>query len=171
MVGFAGFSLQRPIRIQPPIPVAATTHRVPPMSIWNKPTNLVALNSRSANTLNAALGIEITEIGEDFLRGRMPVDGRTVQPFGLLHGGANVALAETLGSLAGWLTLAPDGGRTVGLEINANHLRGVREGHVTGTARPLHLGRSTQVWEIRIVDDADKLSCISRITLAVVAAS
>lgn len=137
--------------------------------IWNKPTDVAALNARNDATLNGALGIEITELGDDFIRGTMPVDARTRQPYGLLHGGANVALAETLGSLGGWLTLAPGAGRTVGVEINANHIRAVREGKVTGTARPLHLGRSTQVWEIRIEDDAGKLSCISRITLAVVA--
>ena len=114
-----------------------------------------------------ALGIELTELGDDFLRGRMPVDARTLQPFGLLHGGASVALAETLGSMAGNLCLEADR-RAVGLEINANHLRAVTEGHVTGTARPLHLGRSTQVWEIRIEDALGRLTCISRLTLAVV---
>jgi len=138
------------------------------MTIWRKTLDLAALNARNADTLNESLGIRVTEIGEDFLRGRMPVDRRTVQPFGLLHGGANVALAETLGSLAGWMVLAEGSGRTVGLEINANHLRAVREGEVTGTARALHLGRSTQVWEVRIEDDQGRLSCVSRITLAVV---
>ena len=136
------------------------------MAIWKKALDVAALNLRNDQTLNGALGIEITELGEDFIRGTMPVDRRTVQPFGLLHGGANVALAETLGSLGGWLTL--ETGRTVGIEINANHLRAVKEGQVTGTARPIHLGRSTQVWEIRIEDHEGKLSCISRITLAVV---
>ena len=136
------------------------------MTIFKKTLDLAALNARNAATLNGALGIEITELGEDFIRGTMPVDERTVQPFGLLHGGANVALAETLGSLGGWLTL--ESGRTVGIEINANHVRAVREGKVTGTARPIHLGRTTQVWEIRIEDGEGKLSCISRITLAVV---
>jgi 1,4-dihydroxy-2-naphthoyl-CoA hydrolase len=138
------------------------------MAIWKKPATVDAINARNPGTLNEALGIRITEIGEDFLRGTMPVDGRTKQPYGLLHGGASVALAETLGSLAGWLCLEPDGGNTVGLEINANHLRAMREGEVTGTARALHLGRTTQVWEIRITDAQDRLSCISRITLAVV---
>ena len=99
----------------------------------------------------------------------MPVDHRTKQPFGLLHGGASVALAETLGSMAGWMCLPEDGSRCVGLEINANHLKAMREGEVIGTARPLHLGRSTQVWEIRITDRDDALVCISRLTLAVVA--
>ncbi|HET7844187.1 MAG TPA: hotdog fold thioesterase [Xanthomonadales bacterium] len=138
------------------------------MSIWKKNATLEQANSRNAGTLNEALGIRFSEIGDDFLAGTMPVDARTVQPWGLLHGGANVALAETLGSFAGWLALAPGEGRTVGIEINANHLRAVREGTVTGTARPLHLGRSTQVWEIRIVDPEGRLACVSRITLAVV---
>jgi 1,4-dihydroxy-2-naphthoyl-CoA hydrolase len=115
-----------------------------------------------------ALGIRITAVGEDWLRGTMPVDARTHQPYGLLHGGASVALAETLGSTAAMLTLDPAQFRAVGLEINANHVRGVREGIVTGTAKALHLGRSTQVWEIRIEDERQKLVCVSRITMAVV---
>ncbi len=126
------------------------------------------LNASAAGTLSAALGIEVLEIGEDFVRGRMPVDARTRQPYGLLHGGASVALAETLGSIAGNLSLEPDAGVVVGLEINANHLRAVREGWVEGIARPLHLGRSTQVWEIRLSDKDGRLSCVSRLTLAVV---
>ena len=128
------------------------------------------LNARNPGTLNEALGIRFTEVGEDFVRGTMPCDARTKQPFGLLHGGANVALAETLGSIAGLMALEDGAGRTVGIEINANHVRGVRDGIVTGTARPVHVGRSTQVWEIRIEDAEGRLSCISRITLAVVAA-
>ncbi|WP_144900552.1 hotdog fold thioesterase [Luteimonas cucumeris] len=113
------------------------------------------------------LGIVMTEIGPDYLRATMPVDARTHQPYGLLHGGASVALAETLGSSAGGLCVGPDQG-VVGIEINANHLRGVRSGTVTGTARPLHVGRSTQVWEIRIEDERGRLACISRLTLAVI---
>jgi 1,4-dihydroxy-2-naphthoyl-CoA hydrolase len=138
------------------------------MRIWKKDVTLEQANAYNAGTLNEALGIRFSEIGEDFLSGTMPVDARTTQPWGLLHGGANVALAETLGSFAGYHALAPGAGTTVGLEINANHLRAVREGTVTGTARPVHLGRSTQVWEIRIVDGEGRLACISRITLAVV---
>lgn len=138
------------------------------MAIWKKKVTLEQANAFNAGTLNEALGISFSEIGEDFLAGTMPVDARTKQPFGLLHGGANVALAETLGSFASYLVLAPGEGRTVGLEINANHIRAVREGIVTGTARPLHLGRTTQVWEIRIVEAEGKLACISRITIAVV---
>lgn len=138
------------------------------MRIWKQPFDLEALNARSPDTLNGALGIEITGFGDDWLAATMPVDARTRQPYGLLHGGASVALAETLGSLGGWLTLPEGGGRPVGIEINANHIKGVREGKVTGTARPLHLGRSTQVWEIRIVNERAELTCVSRITLAVV---
>nr|WP_243720383.1 hotdog fold thioesterase [Luteimonas aestuarii] len=121
----------------------------------------------SRSTAMEPLGIVFTELGADYLRGTMPVDARTHQPYGLLHGGASVLLAETLGSTAGGLC-APDGCGVVGIEINANHLRGVRSGTVTGTARPLHVGRSTQVWEIRIEDEAGKPVCISRLTLAVV---
>ena len=128
---------------------------------------LDTLNQWSDGTLMQPLGIRFTEIGPDYVRGTMPVDARTLQPYGLLHGGASVALAETLGSTAGGLCVE-DGQGVVGIEINANHLRGVREGIVTGTARPLHVGRSTQVWEIRIEDQAGQLVCISRLTLAVI---
>ena len=126
------------------------------------------LNALSRDTAMVPLGIAFTAIGPDWLRGTMPVDARTRQPHGLLHGGASVLLAETLGSTAGGLCVGEDEG-VVGIEINANHLAGVREGTVTGTARPLHVGRSTQVWEIRIEDDRGRLACISRLTLAVVA--
>lgn len=135
--------------------------------MFRSDTSLDQLNAMSANTAIAALGIVFTEIGPDFLRATMPVDSRTHQPYGLLHGGASALLAETLGSSAGGLS-APEGCGVVGIEINANHLRGVRAGIVTGTARPLHVGRSTQVWEIRVEDAAGKLVCISRLTLAVV---
>ncbi len=139
------------------------------MSIWQQDTDLARINGWAANTMMETLGIRYTEIGEDWLRGTMPVDRRTHQPYGLLHGGASVALAETIGSTAAMLTLDPAKFRVVGLEINANHVRGVREGTVTGTARALHLGRSTQVWEIRIEDERQKLVCMSRLTMAVVA--
>lgn len=139
------------------------------MSIWKRQATVEALNASNPGTLNEALGIRFTEIGADYLRGTLPVDPRTRQPYGLLHGGASVALAESLGSVAGWLSLPADGGRTMGLEINANHVRAVTDGVVTGTARPLHLGRSTQVWEVRIEDAQGRLTCISRITLVVVA--
>lgn len=128
---------------------------------------LDALNALSRGTAMEPLGIAFTEIGPDYLRGTMPVDARTRQPYGLLHGGASALLAETLGSTAGGLCVE-EGQGVVGIEINANHLAGVRQGLVTGTARPLHVGRSTQVWEIRIEDDRGRLTCISRLTLAVV---
>ncbi|MBX9401181.1 hotdog fold thioesterase [Lysobacter sp. BMK333-48F3] len=130
-------------------------------------TTVDDLNRLSRNTAMEPLGIVFTEIGPDYVRGTMPVDARTHQPYGLLHGGASVLLAETLGSSAGNLC-CPEGKVCVGIEINANHLRGVRQGQVTGTARPLHVGASTQVWEIRIEDEAGRLACVSRLTLAVV---
>jgi 1,4-dihydroxy-2-naphthoyl-CoA hydrolase len=125
------------------------------------------LNAWAAGTAVSHNGIELIEQGEDFIRGRMPVDARTKQPFGLLHGGASVVLAETLGSIAANLCLDDPAVQAAGIEINANHVRAVTEGWVTGTARPLHVGKATQVWEIRIVDERDKLVCISRITLAI----
>lgn len=137
------------------------------MAIWKRHADLETLNAWSRGTLMQALDIRITEIGDDYLRGTMPVDDRTRQPYGILHGGASVSLAETLGSTAAMLC-CEDGRATVGLEINANHLRAVREGLVTATARPIHIGRSTQVWEIRIENEAGELTCISRLTMAVV---
>lgn len=138
------------------------------MAIWKQSIDLDRVNAWNRNTLVELLDMRVTEIGEDHVRGTMPVDARTRQPFGLLHGGASVALAESLGSLAANLVLDGDGSMAVGLEINANHLRAVTSGHVIGTARPLHLGRSTQVWEIRIEDADANLVCISRLTMAVV---
>lgn len=138
------------------------------MAIWTQTPTLEQANSFSRNTLVEHIGIEVVEIGEDFVRGRMPVDQRTKQPYGLLHGGASVVLAESLGSMAGAMVVAATGARVVGLEINANHLRAAHDGWVIGTARPLHLGRSTQVWEIKIENEAGALMCISRLTLAVV---
>jgi uncharacterized protein (TIGR00369 family) len=134
---------------------------------FRDPVDLDALNAASRDTLIAHLGIVFTEAGPDWLRATMPVDARTLQPYGLLHGGASVVLAETLGSSAGNLCAEP-GRICVGLEINANHLRAARSGTVTGTARPLHVGRATQVWEIRIEDAAGKPVCVSRLTLAVI---
>jgi 1,4-dihydroxy-2-naphthoyl-CoA hydrolase len=124
------------------------------------------LDELSKNTMVEHLGIEFTEVGRDYLKARMPVDHRTHQPYGLLHGGASVALAETLGSVGAHCMVNPDTHYCVGLEINANHIRGVREGWVTGTASPIHVGRSTQVWEIRIETEDGRLVCISRITMA-----
>ncbi|KZC18093.1 thioesterase [Rhodanobacter sp. FW510-R12] len=140
------------------------------MSLWKQPTDLARLNGWSANTMMETLGIRITAVGDDWLAGSMPVDSRTHQPYGLLHGGASVALAETLGSTAAMLTLDPGKELAVGLDINANHVRGVRSGTVTGTARALHIGRTTQVWEIRIENEEGALVCISRITMAVIPA-
>ncbi|MEP6882862.1 MAG: hotdog fold thioesterase [Dokdonella sp.] len=138
------------------------------MAIWKQSTDLDRINAFDQNTLVEHLGIRVTEIGDDYVRGTMPVDERTKQPFGLLHGGASVALAESLGSLAANLVLDSDKEMAVGLDINANHIRAATSGFVTGTAQPLHLGRSTQVWEIRIVDEGEHLVCISRLTMAVV---
>jgi 1,4-dihydroxy-2-naphthoyl-CoA hydrolase len=138
------------------------------MALWKSMPSLQQLNAMRSNTLLETLDIQVTEIGDDFLRGTMPVDARTHQPYGLLHGGASVALAETLGSLAAMMCADASREVAVGLDINANHLRAVTSGLVTGTARPLHVGRSTQVWEIRIEDAAGKLVCISRLTMAVV---
>ena len=128
---------------------------------------LAELNALSKQTAMEVLDIVFTEIGDDYLRGTMPVDHRTHQPYGLLHGGASVLLAETLGSTAGNLSV-PAGFLCVGVEINANHLRSVRQGIVTGTARPLHIGRTSHVWEIHIEDERKKLCCVSRLTLAVI---
>ncbi len=137
------------------------------MALWKQTTDLERINNWNRGCMVEHLGMQVTEVGEDFIRGTMPVDARTRQPFGLLHGGASVALAESLGSLAGNLCL-DSSQMAVGLDINANHVRAVTAGTVTGTARALHIGRSTQVWEIRIEDEHARLVCISRLTLAVV---
>lgn len=129
--------------------------------------SLEHLNENAQNTMGAYLGMEFTEIGPDYLRAIMPVDHRTVQPYGLLHGGASAALAETVGSVASALIIDPEKQICVGMEINANHIRGVREGYVHAVAKPLHIGSSTHVWDIRICDDQDKLVCVSRLTVAV----
>jgi len=139
----------------------------PATRVFRRDTTLDGLNALSRDTAIDTLGIVFTGIGPDYLRATMPVDERTRQPYGLLHGGASVLLAETLGSSAGNLCVGPDE-LCVGIEINANHLAAVREGRVTGTARPLHVGGRTQVWEIRIEDDLGRLVCISRLTLAVI---
>lgn len=139
----------------------------PASPIFRRGTTLADLNAMSRDTAMEPLGIVFTELGPDYVRASMPVDARTRQPYGLLHGGASVLLAETLGSSAGMMCVGDDE-ICVGIEINANHLLGVRDGTVTGTARPLHVGRSTQVWEIRIEDAIGCLVCISRLTLAVV---
>ncbi len=135
---------------------------------FRQPVSLDALNAQATGNMLGHLGIVFTGAGEDWLRATMPVDERTRQPFGLLHGGASVVLAETLGSMAGNLCVDADSQVCVGLEINANHLRAVRHGLVTGTARALHVGRSTQVWDIVIENELGQRTCVSRLTLAVV---
>jgi 1,4-dihydroxy-2-naphthoyl-CoA hydrolase len=138
------------------------------MSIWFAQATPQDINAISGGTMAAHLGIEFTEIGEDYVKARMPVDHRTLQPAGLLHGGASVTLAETLGSVAASLCIDMSQKVCVGLDINANHIRSVRSGYVYGIARPIHIGASTHVWEIRIHSEQDdKLVCISRITMAV----
>jgi 1,4-dihydroxy-2-naphthoyl-CoA hydrolase len=141
------------------------------MAIWKQAVTLGPVTDKRfplPNTMAQHLDLRVTEIGEDYLRGTLPVDGRTKQPYGRLHGGASCVLAEELGSIAASLCTDPTQVFTVGLEINANHIRGVTGGLVTGTARPLHVGRATQVWEIRIEDEQQRLACISRLTVAVV---
>lgn len=137
------------------------------MGIFSKDITLQSINSLAKNTLAENLGIEFTAIGEDYLEAIMPVDRRTHQPLGLLHGGASVALAETLGSVAAACCLDPAKQFCVGLDINANHIRGVQQGFVKGITRPVHIGKKTQVWEIHITNEQKELVCISRITMAV----
>ncbi len=136
--------------------------------LWKSPPVLTMINAMSRGTMVEHLGILVTEVGEDFLRATMPVDNRTLQPFGLLHGGASVSLAETLGSIASTLCVDLATQAAVGLEINANHLRAVKSGTVTGTVRPIHVGRSTHVWDVRIENESGQLVCISRLTVAVI---
>lgn len=136
--------------------------------IWfNKAITLQQLSSLAPDTMSQHLGMELIEIGPDFLKMKMPVDTRTVQPYGILHGGASCALAETVGSIASHLVIDPEKFICVGLEINANHLRSVRKGFVAATAAPLHIGATTHVWDIKINDDAGKLVCVSRLTVAI----
>jgi 1,4-dihydroxy-2-naphthoyl-CoA hydrolase len=138
------------------------------MAIWFNPdVTTQQIQPLCENTLGGHLGIEFTEIGDNYLKARMPVDDRTRQPFGLLHGGASAALAETLGSVASALVIDQQQYDCVGLEINANHIRGVKDGFVFGTVLPLHIGGLTHVWEIRIIDSQEKLVCVSRLTVAV----
>lgn len=137
------------------------------MSIWHRTPTAEALNRHSPGTLGENLGIRFTRVGDDWLEATMPLDERTRQPFGLLHGGASVALAETLASVGANAVLDTSRQLAVGLEINANHVRAVREGQVTGRAAPLHLGGRTQVWQVEIRDREGRLSCVSRMTLAV----
>jgi len=137
------------------------------MAIWHDSFPLDYASERGAGCMIEHVGIEIIEAGDDFLKGRMPVDSRTRQPAGVLHGGASVVLAETLATWASTFCIDRKRFHCVGMEINANHVRPVLAGSVTGTARPVHLGRTSQIWEVRITDEEDRLACISRVTLAV----
>ncbi|HKB42915.1 MAG TPA: hotdog fold thioesterase [Chitinophagaceae bacterium] len=139
------------------------------MSIWfDKNLSLEKLQSFDPDTMNEHIGIEWTEIGEDFIKAKMPVDHRTKQAYGLMHGGASCVLAETIGSVASAMVIDHSKFYCVGLEINANHIRSAREGYVTGIATPIHLGNTTHVWDIKIVDDKNKLVCASRLTVVVI---
>ncbi len=140
------------------------------MKIWFATPTLESISKFSADSLISHLGIEFLELGDDFIRAKMPVDRRTVQPAGILHGGASVSLAETLGSLAATLCVDTQKKRCVGLEINANHIRPVSNGYVYGVCRPIHMGNTTQIWEIKISNEQEKLVCIARLTLAVILA-
>jgi 1,4-dihydroxy-2-naphthoyl-CoA hydrolase len=137
-------------------------------SIWKQPASVDILKAIHVDTAVALLGIEFLEVGDDFIRARVPVDSRTRQPMGILHGGVSVVLAETLGS-CGAAFACPAGHRAVGLDINANHLRSVTEGWVTGIARPIHVGRTTHVWQIDLSNEKGQLTCVSRITMAILA--
>ncbi len=138
------------------------------MRIWQKPISVENLTTFSNDTAASHLGIEFLEVGDDYITARVPVDARTRQPYGLLHGGVSVVLAETLGS-SGAYCACPEGHRAVGLDINANHLRSATSGWVTGTARPVHMGRTTHVWQIDMRNEAGELTCVSRITMAILA--
>lgn len=138
------------------------------MSIWKKPISVDILTQAHVDTAVHQLGMEFLEVGDDYIKGRVPVDKRTRQPYGLLHGGVSVVLAETLGS-CGAAYSCPEGHRAVGLDINANHLKGATSGWVTGVARPVHIGRTTQVWQIDMTNEAGEMTCASRITMAVLA--
>lgn len=138
------------------------------MTIWFQPMFIDAINERGTNTITEFLGIRFVDIGEDYLKATMPVSNRTIQPLGIIHGGANVVLAETLASVGANCTIDLEKFYCVGLEINANHIRSVKEGLVTGVTRPIHLGRTTQIWSIELFNDQGKLTCISRMTAAVV---
>lgn len=147
----------------------STTHTpAAPSSIWQKPVSVEILNAIHVGTAPGHLGIEFLEVGPDFIRARVPVDARTRQPYGILHGGVSVVLAETLGSCGAAYSCPPEH-RAVGLDINANHIKATSSGWVTGIARPVHRGRTTHVWQIEMHNDAGELTCTSRITLAILA--
>ena len=134
----------------------------------NKEKLLEKMSKLNQNTMATAIGLELTDIGNDYVCGKIPIDKRTIQPFGFLHGGASVALAETLGSLAGQMQVDPEKEIVLGIEINANHIKSINEGWVYGKASPIKIGKNIQVWEIQITDVEKKMDCISRLTLAVV---
>ncbi len=137
--------------------------------IWHTNYTIDFLQSMRTANMGEHIGLELIEIGDDFLKGRMPIDHRTTQPFGILHGGASCVLSESLGSVAAWMTINPETHRAVGLEINANHIRAVTKGHVIGECRPLHTGRRTQVWQTDITEESTgKRVCISRLTVAII---
>ncbi|MEO7127601.1 MAG: hotdog fold thioesterase [Rhodoferax sp.] len=138
------------------------------MRIWKKPISVEELTNIHIDTVVQYLGVEFLEVGDDFIRARVPVNTRTRQPYGLLHGGVSVVLAETLGS-CGAAYSCPEGYRAVGLDINANHIKGTVSGWVTGITRPVHMGRTTHVWQIDLSNAAGELTCVSRITMAVLA--
>lgn len=138
------------------------------MSIFPSGVTPETLNKLSANTMVSHLGIEVTHVGDDFIEAKMPVNEKTIQPMGLLHGGASVTLAESLGSIAASCCVDRATQYCVGVEINANHIKSARAGWVIGTTKPVHIGKKTQVWEIRIVNEQNELICISRITMAVI---
>ncbi|MES2373097.1 MAG: hotdog fold thioesterase [Bacteroidota bacterium] len=138
------------------------------MSIWHNPKlSLSHFDGLGKQTMGEHIGIRFSAIGDNYLKATMPVDHRTIQPYGLLHGGASVALAETLGSVGAAMVIDPEQYICVGQEINANHIRGVKSGYVTGIATPIHIGSSSHVWEIKIYDENEKLVCISRLTVAI----
>jgi 1,4-dihydroxy-2-naphthoyl-CoA hydrolase len=136
--------------------------------IWFADPTIESLDWMYANTLGESLNIKVTEIGDDYIKGTMPVDGRTKQPFGLLHGGASVALAETLGSIASWLMVNPELFIGVGIEINANHIKAVMDGFVTAVCKPIHVKGMNHIWEIKIYNDINELTCVSRFTCSIV---
>lgn len=161
---YPAFSPPRPLDIVRTAPNFTDPNNT--MRIWQKPLTLEILSGSHRDTAPAHLGMEFIEVGDDFLRARIPVDKRTRQPYGILHGGVSVVLAETLGSCGAYYALPMDQ-RAVGLDINANHIRGATDGWVTGVTRPVHRGRSTHVWHIDMFDDQERITCVSRITLSV----
>lgn len=137
--------------------------------IWFKPYTVDYLEGLRNANMGTHIGLAFTEIGSNFLCARMPVDERTTQPFGILHGGASCVLSESLGSVAAWMTIDPESYRAVGIEINANHIRAVTQGHVIGRCSPMHVGKRTQVWQTDITEEATgKRVCISRLTVAII---